>query len=348
MTCLNGRNEKLKRRMWLDRAEVRWSHRQREDGDGTNQTYFLRYDADKTATEFVHGDETSENVCGAFARDTCCLSNLLTTLSSSANRQLTSDIRISMIYVRTLRAKHLHWVPLVRSSAYSAPSRQFRTGASMPSSYSLSDLNYISREDLYQLIPKPSPVPAQSTSASTSAITPSPPPLTPSIKIIDVRDRDHIGGHIRHSIHIPSSQLDVRIPELVQALHADGTTRIVVFHCMLSQERGPRAALRFLRERERLYPSEGQGGLKRSGLAATTAGAVAKQPGESEGEGDQEEPCEISVAGTVSGVGRSTQPRKGDPPEVYVLRGGFGDWQAKYGRVTTVTEGWVEDVWRDD
>jgi hypothetical protein len=41
----------------------------------------------------------------------------------------------------------------------------------------------------------------------------------------------------------------VRIPQLVRELR---DTEVVVFHCALSQIRGPSAALRYVRERERL------------------------------------------------------------------------------------------------
>jgi rhodanese-related sulfurtransferase len=48
---------------------------------------------------------------------------------------------------------------------------------------------------------------------------------------------------------VPSSELDVRTPELIRTL-ADKEK--VVFHCALSQQRGPSAALRYARERQRL------------------------------------------------------------------------------------------------
>jgi rhodanese-related sulfurtransferase len=70
-------------------------------------------------------------------------------------------------------------------------------------------------------------------------------------QLILVAGLDHIGGHIRSSIWVPSSELDVRIPELIRTL-ADKEK--VVFHCALSQQRGPSAALRYARERQRLVP----------------------------------------------------------------------------------------------
>ncbi|KAI1185147.1 Rhodanese-like protein [Nemania serpens] len=67
------------------------------------------------------------------------------------------------------------------------------------------------------------------------------------IAIVDVRDDDHIGGHIRTSLHFPSRSLDAMMPTLLRRL-AD--KEVVVFHCALSQQRGPGAALQYLREKE--------------------------------------------------------------------------------------------------
>lgn len=64
---------------------------------------------------------------------------------------------------------------------------------------------------------------------------------------------DHVGGHIHTSTWVPSSSLDVRMPELVRTLK---DTEKVVFHCALSQQRGPSAALRYAREREQAYGAD--------------------------------------------------------------------------------------------
>lgn len=70
----------------------------------------------------------------------------------------------------------------------------------------------------------------------------------PRYAIIDVRDDDHVGGHIRTSTHVPSRGLEKQLPALVRALR---DREVVVFHCALSQQRGPAAARRYLGERER-------------------------------------------------------------------------------------------------
>jgi rhodanese-related sulfurtransferase len=69
----------------------------------------------------------------------------------------------------------------------------------------------------------------------------------PNLAIVDVRDSDHVGGHIKGSTWIPSNTLDFRMPELLRTLK---DKEKVIFHCALSQQRGPSAALRYARERE--------------------------------------------------------------------------------------------------
>jgi rhodanese-related sulfurtransferase len=70
-----------------------------------------------------------------------------------------------------------------------------------------------------------------------------------SLVVIDVRDSDYIGGHIAGGTNVPVNTHDYRMPELVRTLKDKD---VVVFHCALSQQRGPSSALRYLREKERL------------------------------------------------------------------------------------------------
>lgn len=72
------------------------------------------------------------------------------------------------------------------------------------------------------------------------------------VTIIDVRDSDYIGGHIIGCNNVPVHTHDYKMPELVRTL-ADQET--VIFHCALSQQRGPTSALRYLREREKMSTS---------------------------------------------------------------------------------------------
>lgn len=119
-------------------------------------------------------------------------------------------------------------------------------------------------------------------------------PAEETVAVVDVRDSDHIGGHIRGSRHVASTTLHHAMPELARALQR---SERVVFHCALSQERGPAAALKYIRERERLF---GPGAVDRA--AAWTAPPTPKERDE---------------AGAVKAQ------------EVYVLTGGFVEWQEK-------------------
>ncbi|KAF9200940.1 hypothetical protein BGZ49_008838 [Haplosporangium sp. Z 27] len=60
--------------------------------------------------------------------------------------------------------------------------------------------------------------------------------------VIDVRDEDHVGGHIPGSVNIPSKELPERLPALVEQYRQ---VPELFFHCALSQVRGPKAANRW-------------------------------------------------------------------------------------------------------
>ena len=98
------------------------------------------------------------------------------------------------------------------------------------STFTFSDLTWISRKDLAsKLRGKP-----------------------PGISIIDVRDNDYIGGHIKGCQNVPTDTNDFKMPELVRTLRDQD---MIVFHCVLSQQRGPGSALRYLRERQSMVES---------------------------------------------------------------------------------------------
>ncbi|RMX69379.1 hypothetical protein KXD40_001839 [Peronospora effusa] len=62
--------------------------------------------------------------------------------------------------------------------------------------------------------------------------------------IIDVRDTDFAGGHIRSAVNIPEDNFmdDDDVDALVNKYKEED---IIVFHCMMSQVRGPSCAKRF-------------------------------------------------------------------------------------------------------
>ncbi|KAI5862057.1 Rhodanese-like protein [Durotheca rogersii] len=137
-----------------------------------------------------------------------------------------------------------------------------------------------------------------------------------TIAIVDVRDDDHIGGHIKSSLHFPSRSLDATMPTLLRKLAGK---EVVVFHCALSQQRGPSAALRYLRE-------SAAAAAKTSASSSAAAKAATPEKGGRE-------------AGQADEV---PQQQK-----VYVLDRGFVGWQEAYGRDERLTEVWRKELWED-
>jgi len=68
-----------------------------------------------------------------------------------------------------------------------------------------------------------------------------------------VRDADYDGGNIPDCIHIPSLSFYEHVKGLVEQLKS---TPVVVFHCYLSQQRGPKAARVFSEFRDGLLTPE--------------------------------------------------------------------------------------------
>ncbi|KAI3438447.1 hypothetical protein D9Q98_000877 [Chlorella vulgaris] len=79
-------------------------------------------------------------------------------------------------------------------------------------------------------------------------------PLAGKTLIVDVRDSDFAGGHIRGALNITTDGFssDQRIEEVVQRCQGMET---VVVHCYLSQQRGPFCAQRLA---DRLAASSGE------------------------------------------------------------------------------------------
>lgn len=63
-----------------------------------------------------------------------------------------------------------------------------------------------------------------------------------NVAVVDVRDEDRLGGHIKVSHHIPSMTFMRNPSAYVERFKSK---EAVVFHCMYSQQRGPRAARAF-------------------------------------------------------------------------------------------------------
>ncbi|SHO77295.1 Similar to S.cerevisiae protein YCH1 (Phosphatase with sequence similarity to Cdc25p) [Malassezia sympodialis ATCC 42132] len=76
-----------------------------------------------------------------------------------------------------------------------------------------------------------------------------------SVVVVDVRDDDYEGGHIAGAIHSPSSTFLDSVNDLLAKVRDYDN---VVFHCALSQQRGPKAAriYREVRDATSMYQRE--------------------------------------------------------------------------------------------
>ena len=163
------------------------------------------------------------------------------------------------------------------------------------SSISLSDLKFIKPTILAEILKAPE--------------------TASKIAIIDVRDDDHVGGHIKGSQWVPIHQLDARLPEL---LRVNAAKDKVVFHCMLSQQRGPKAALMYARAKQREVDRVRREHAEKEQVDAAN-----------DGEWEDVDQKDGKIGGQ----------------EVCVLEGGFGAWQAFHGDDETLTENYAKDLW---
>ncbi|KAI0916850.1 hypothetical protein AcW2_007131 [Taiwanofungus camphoratus] len=110
--------------------------------------------------------------------------------------------------------------------------------------------------------------------------------------VVDVRDDDWYGGNITGAHNSPSHGFLSKVDDLVEQTK---TVPMVIFHCALSQVRGPKAASIYAKARD-ILQTKGQ---------------------------------DI-------------------PHEVFVLRGGFQDFQAKFKDDPELVENWDREVWGTD
>lgn len=104
----------------------------------------------------------------------------------------------------------------------------------------------------------------------------------------------------------------------------------VIFHCALSQVRGPKAARRYLEERNRMLGPEiagkGEVGEAMKKSKVESGGADARKDGE-----------------WVDEAGQSEKPKIAQ--KVLVLERGFEGWQEVYGKDERLTENYSEELW---
>ncbi|KAK6518640.1 hypothetical protein TWF506_005774 [Arthrobotrys conoides] len=163
---------------------------------------------------------------------------------------------------------------------------------------SIADLKRIGRDELAEQLLKTKVVAVENADGTTKQ---------EKIAIVDVRDSDYVGGHLAGCLHRPSSTFSTELDSLIEELKDHDK---VVFHCALSQQRGPSAALKYVREKKALEA--------RKRIASSEEDEL-----------------------LYKNVGTKDQ-------EVYVLEGGFVEWQQKYGNDERLTENWRKEVWEED
>ena len=108
-------------------------------------------------------------------------------------------------------------------------------------------------------------------------------------------------------LHRPSSTFSTKLDSLIEELKDHDK---VIFHCALSQQRGPSAALKYIREKKALEARKRIASSEEDELLYKNVGTKVDQ-------------------------------------EVYVLEGGFVEWQQKYGSDERLTESWRKEIWEE-
>ncbi|KAK6331443.1 hypothetical protein TWF730_004525 [Orbilia blumenaviensis] len=164
--------------------------------------------------------------------------------------------------------------------------------------FSIADLKRIGRDELAEQLLKGADEAAQGSNSAAKK---------EKIAIVDVRDSDFIGGHLVGCLHRPSSTFATKLDDLIEELKDHDK---VVFHCALSQQRGPSAALKYIREKKALEARKRVASSEEDELLYKNVGKKVDQ-------------------------------------EVLVLEGGFVEWQQKYGGDKRLTESWRKEIWEE-
>lgn len=100
---------------------------------------------------------------------------------------------------------------------------------------------------------------------------------------------------------------------------------------MLSQQRGPSAALAYARAKQASAEKEAGEAAEAEGAEVVRVDSVAEE--EKERRAGWEDEGVVTSSGKIS------------DQEICVLEGGFRNWQALYGEDESLTEGYVKDLW---
>ncbi|KAG9019886.1 hypothetical protein FRB90_000016 [Tulasnella sp. 427] len=162
--------------------------------------------------------------------------------------------------------------------------------------------------------------------------------------VVDVRDDDFLGGNIVNCLRSPSETFEEDLDGLIEKTKG---VHHVIFHCALSQQRGPKAALTYAKRRQ----------------AEKEATSSANADGQ-----DEQEVLVLRGGFTEfqSAFKRYARARKAeqealediDQPskneaeekkqEIFVLKGGFAEFQQVYKDDPDLVVNWSEEVWGEE
>ncbi|GAA5822045.1 hypothetical protein JCM10212_003718 [Sporobolomyces blumeae] len=158
-------------------------------------------------------------------------------------------------------------------------------------------------------------------------------------QVVDVRDEDFRGGNIPGAIRAPSeARTDETVRALVERLEA---VPVVIFHCSLSQVRGPKNARIYadaVAARRQAPSSSSQ--IPDAGQSTTVAG--------SEDHNFSPNPFPTTHTTKLEGArhgAEEDEARVGQ--KVYVLRDGFANWQGLYRKDPELVENFDPTIWSD-
>ncbi|GAA5884262.1 hypothetical protein JCM6882_002200 [Rhodosporidiobolus microsporus] len=151
-------------------------------------------------------------------------------------------------------------------------------------------------------------------------------------QIVDVRDEDFEGGNIPGAIHAPSdARTDASVQKLVEQLT---DVPRVIFHCSLSQVRGPKTA--------RIY-AEAAAAARAQSSSSSDVPAPDSSASSSSTTTTQ---AAADAARNFSPNPYATEAKEGQQ-EVLVLRDGFKNWQGLYKNDPLLVENFDSRIWRD-
>ncbi|CAA7262915.1 unnamed protein product [Cyclocybe aegerita] len=125
--------------------------------------------------------------------------------------------------------------------------------------------------------------------------------------VVDVRDDDFTGGNIKGAINEPSSEFLMNVDGLVKQTK---DVPLVIFHCALSQVRGPKAA-------RVCHPSF-------------------------------VEECQLKYQQTYAETRKNILEGQDINHEVAILRDGFSQFQVKFKDDPQLVENWDKDMWASE